>query len=272
MHEMSLGISMPVLNEQHGIGQLLTEIAAALHGVRYTICIVDDGSTDGTLEVVEEFIRRGDRIKLIRRVRDRYGCQRGAASRAALEWLVANTTDTVFVEMDADGAQRPEELVRGARQVAILGYDVAIASKYVYGSRVIGRTFARRLISWVYSWVARQLFDRRIRDYSNCYRFYTRRAAECLLRFKPRYASPVYLLEILVTLMANKFTIIELPTVYVERESGRSKVTFVDLIKGFLGTLDIALRFYRHQYREEDLHAGVGVGEPAANVKLLAKR
>ena len=261
---------MPVLNERNGIEQVLREIRGALGEVSYTICIVDDGSNDGTREAIEALMSKDERIHLIRRVRERAGCQRGAASRVALEWLVAHTTHSVFVEIDADGAQRPAELLSGARQVGLLDYDVAIASKYVYGSKVIGRSLGRRVISRLYSGLARLLLDRRIRDYSNSYRFYTRTAAEFLLTSKPRYASPVYLLEILAQWMANGFRVIEIPTVYVERSHGRSKVTFVDLIKGVLGTFDIARRFHRTHSLAERRHdvlwdppQGVAQGPPS---------
>jgi dolichol-phosphate mannosyltransferase len=256
---VSIGISMPVLNEREGVKRIVPEIATALEGVDYTICIVDDGSTDGTVVVVQELIAQGAPIHLIQRVKTGFGCQRGAASRIALEWLVLHTTHDVLVEMDADGAQPAAELLNGARQVGLLDYDVAIASKYINGSVVTGRPLSRRLISMGYSWLARTLIDPTIRDYSNSFRFYRRDAAELLLSFTPRYASPVYLLEILVIWLSNNASIIEIPTVYAERAHGRSKVKLVDLVKGLLGTFDIARRFYLREYtRRESLSSRTG--------------
>lgn len=242
---LEIGISLPVLNDREPLGQVLQALAVHLDGVPYTVCIVDDGSTDGTVELVEALRARDSRLHLIRRVKRCYGCQRGAASRVALEWLVANTASPVFVEMDADGARQPAELLGAARLIGRLEYDVAIASKFVHGSRVLGRPLRRRLISVFYSWLARCLLGRGIRDYSSTFRCYSREAAEALLARTPVYASPVYYLEILATWMANEFRIIEIPTVYVERTQGRSKVTAVDLLKGLLGTLEIARRFHR---------------------------
>ena len=246
--ELSIGISMPVLNEQVNIRSVLTQVAAELKSVNYTICIVDDGSKDGTLEIIEELITQNNSIKLIERVKKGYGCQRGAASRIALEWLIANTRHTVLVEMDADGSQRPIELLNGARQVFVLDYDIAIASRYVYGSKVIGRSLRRRFVSIFYSFLARLLFNHRIHDYSHCFRFYRREAAKLLLDFKPRYTSPMYLLEILVIWITNGYRVIEIPTFYVERNDNGSKVVFRDVIKGFFGILYIALKFHRKYY------------------------
>jgi dolichol-phosphate mannosyltransferase len=247
--EINVGISIPVLNERDNIKKTIIDIDQELEGIDYTICIVDDGSKDGTLEVISDLIRVNSRIKLLSRVKERYGCQRGAASRLALEWLFANTSSTVFVDLDADGAHSPSELMHGAKQICLLNYDVAIASKYLYGSEVIGRTVTRRFISYFYSMLARLAFDGRIRDYSNGYRFYSRRASETWLRFAPSYTSPVYLLEMLVTWIANDFRIIEIPTVYVERSDGKSGVKFIDLVKGFLGTVNIAMNYRAGHYR-----------------------
>lgn len=252
LKDLGLGLSMPVLNERHNLNLILPNIAKILAGANYTLCIVDDGSTDGTLELLRDLMAADKRIHLITRIKKLYGCQRGAASRAALEWLVANTAHAVFVDIDADGANNPEELLNGATYISTLGHDVAIASKYVYGSKVIGRTLSRKFVSRFYSTLARFLFNARIRDYSNSYRFYSRNAAELWLKFKPSYTSPVYLLEMLVTWIANDLDIIEIPTQYVERDAAKSKVKFVDLIKGFLGALDISLKYHRNYYRQKN--------------------
>jgi dolichol-phosphate mannosyltransferase len=250
---MGLGISIPVLNERENLERLIPQIESVLAGVGYTLCIVDDGSTDGTREFLEGLMRRDARIHLIKRVKERPGCQRGAASRAALEWLVDHTTHSVLVEMDADGAQPASELMPGALQVCERDYDIAIASKYVPGSLVVGRPRTRAVISKAYSLAGRLLFGRAIRDYSNSYRFYHRSAAELLLRFPARYASPVYLLEILAIWLANDCRVVEVPTHYVERAEGRSKVLVIDIVKGMFGMLDIAWRFRWRQYRAAGL-------------------
>jgi dolichol-phosphate mannosyltransferase len=242
---LSVGISIPVLNERDQIVPFLTDVITVLDQANYTICLVDHGSNDGTLDLIQQFMAKNARIKLIKAEKKHYGCQRGAATRLGLEFLVEQTMHPVFVDLDADGSQRPAELINGIRQVSDLDYDVAIASKYVFGSKVIGRPLSRRFISIFYNLLARFLFDKRIRDYSNSYRFYTREAATYLLTAEAKYTSPVYLLEMLVKWIEHYFKIIEIPTIYIERNSGRSKVKVVDLIKGFLGTLDLALWFYQ---------------------------
>ena len=51
--DIDIGVCVPVLNERAVIGSLFDDISCSLAGGRYTICVVDDGSTDGTVELVE---------------------------------------------------------------------------------------------------------------------------------------------------------------------------------------------------------------------------
>ncbi len=246
---LSIGVIVPVYNEEKNIKPLLTRVINELAGTNHTICIVDDGSRDQTIPILHSLMVDHPHIHLIQRTKTRAGCQRGGASLHALQWLIENTPHEVIAEVDADGAHPPEELLNGARCISLLGVDVAIASKYVYASRVEGRSLSRRFISTFYSTSARVLFNRRIRDYSNSFRFYSRKAVERVLQLKPRYTSPIYLLEILAMLIAGRFQILEIPTHYVERNRGDSKVKVIDLIKGFLSMLDIAIRFRLKKYQ-----------------------
>ena len=98
-------ILLPVLNESPNIGELLDRIDRSLAGVSYTICIVDDGSKDGTADYVEaRMAQPGHHLHLIRRVKTIRGSQRGSALYAALLWGLAATEHNLFVEMDGDCA------------------------------------------------------------------------------------------------------------------------------------------------------------------------
>ena len=251
MDRWSVGLCMPVLNERLNIETILGEIVSELSQHDFTICVVDDGSTDGTAEFVRDLVGRDQRIVLIERQRRGTRCARGGATRAGLKWLLENTDHAVFVDIDADGAQHPSELRGGICQVLEHRFDVAIASKYVNGSRVVGRPLVRRLVSHLYSAAMRALVDSSIRDYSNSYRFYGRPAAESLLEFEPRYEGPIYLLEMMLHWIARDFRIVEVPTQYQERTEGTSKVIPMDMFAGLWGALRLAAGFRIAKWRWE---------------------
>ena len=138
-------IILPVLNEIANIRPLLDQIGVQLEGVPFTVGIVDDGSTDGTLEYLRDRIERPDpHLHLICRKKTLRASQRGSALRVLMLWGLENTRHDIFIEMDGDLSHRPEELPDGIGLIARRECDVAIASKYVGGSAVTNRPWVIR--------------------------------------------------------------------------------------------------------------------------------
>ena len=211
----------------------------------HTVCIVDDGSRDGTAEYVEERMGRPDHhLHLIRRVKTIHGSQRGSALHGALLWGLENTGCEIFVEMDGDLSHRPEELPEGIGLLERGECDLAIASKYVAGSRVTNRPWGRLAVSRVCSLAVGAVIAPRVRDYSNGYRFYTRALAEAVAAHEIRYASPIYLTEVLALWLAGGSRIREFSTTYIGRNEGVSKLRFVDLFKASLAVFEVSLRYH----------------------------
>ena len=238
-------ILLPVLNEIANIGQLLDRIGAVLGSTPFTIGVLDDGSTDGTVEYLRERVQRpGQKLHLICRRKTYRASQRGSALRVLMLWGLSNTAHQYFVEMDGDLSHRPEELPIGIDLIARRHWDVAIASKYVGGSAVINRPWGRRMVSKVCSYAVRALISRSIRDYSNGYRFYTRSAAQLAASHKYRYGSPIYLSEILALWLRCGLRIVEFKSEYVGRNEGISKLRLPDLVKAAIGVFEIASRYH----------------------------
>jgi dolichol-phosphate mannosyltransferase len=243
--EPVLCIVLPVLNEASNIERLLEPIDVALSDMQYVVCVIDDGSRDGTVDRTRRAAAglRG-RIHVIERVKRHAGSQRGSALRVGMLWGLSDTGANVFVEMDGDLSHRPEELQEGVKLVADGECDVAIASKYVPGSMVVNRPLGRRWISRACNLMVRGLMDRRILDYSNGYRFYSRPAAEAVAQTRIRYGSPIYLSEVLGIWIARGLRIREFQTTYVGRGEGESKLRIVDLVKAAIAVFEIAVRVH----------------------------
>jgi dolichol-phosphate mannosyltransferase len=233
------------LNERLNLPELLDRIQVALGGVPHTICIVDDGSADGTVEYLEERMRQpGLNIHLMRRVKKAHGSQRGSALYESLLWGLAETVHGVFVEIDGDLSHRPEELPDGIGRIVRGECDVAIASKYLPGSQVTNRPWGRLMVSRVCSLAVGCVITPRVRDYSNGYRFYTRAAAQLVADHRIRYASPIYLSEVLALWLSRGLRIQEFPTVYIGRFEGVSNLRMVDLVKAAVAIFEVSMRYH----------------------------
>ena len=248
--EKGVFILLPVLNEIGNIGALLDRIETALRGIRFTVGILDDGSTDGTIKYVQERMERpGQSLHLICRQKTLRASQRGGALRTLMIWGLEHTAHEIFIEMDGDLSHRPEELRDGIKLLTAGSCDVAIASKYVPGSAVINRPWGRLMVSKVCSYAVRTLLSAKVRDYSNGYRFYTRAAAQLAGSHVYRYGSPIYLSEILALWMRAGLRVREFKTVYVGRNEGVSKLRVADLIKAGIAVFEIANRYHFGGFR-----------------------
>ncbi len=241
-----LWITVPTLNEAENVTPLLERIQREMNGFAHSVCIVDDGSRDGTVERIRDFVRARslDNIHILQREKKHLGSQRGAAVTAGLRLGLEQSRADVFVEMDADLSHAPEELKAGIEAIRSGGYNVAIASKYLPASRVVNRPFSRRVLSFLANGLVRTLISRNVRDYSNGFRFYDRASVEAICAHRLRYGSPIYLSEVLAVLLARRARVLELPTTYLGRGEGLSKLRWTDLLKAGIAVLDIAARFH----------------------------
>jgi UDP-GlcNAc:undecaprenyl-phosphate GlcNAc-1-phosphate transferase len=238
-------IALPVLNERDNIEELLNRIAATMSGQRYVVCVVDDSSTDGTGEILQQRLSDDpDHLHVITRPRNRPGSKRGSALLAAIRWGLAHTSFDVFVEMDGDLSHRPEELPGLIAPLRTDTADVVIASKYLDSSRITNRPMARRLVSIVGNAMARTLLTPQIRDYSNGYRAYNRNAAKAAAAGEHHCTSPIYLSEVLAHWIRLAMRIVEVPTEYVGRNEGISKLRWYDLATGLVAIVGIAIQHH----------------------------
>jgi len=143
----TLGLVIPTLNEADNIEPLLTRVSAALDSsdVSYEILVVDDGSCDGTPEVVRKFAMSDPRVRLL----ERRG-QRGLAGAVAHGWKYSRAE--LLAVMDAD-LQHPPELLPVLVSAIGVGHDIVIGSRYANGNGVSGWNPLRLAISRVLTWI-----------------------------------------------------------------------------------------------------------------------
>ena len=164
-------VVLPAYNETSGIGDLLNSFCEAIadEGKPCRLIVVNDGSTDGTGDVVRSFADRID-LEVINHPQNR-----GLAEAIKTGLIRAAETcadgDTI-VTMDADNSHLPGLLFRMVRLIRE-GNDVVIASRYQRGAKIRGLSLYRQLLSYGAAVVFRASLPMQgVRDYTCGYRAY----------------------------------------------------------------------------------------------------
>lgn len=235
MNNFDFCVLIPILNEEQNISELIYRLENRLSEKNYLITFIDDGSTDKTVDIVSKKIAVNKKIILLQRQKTKKGCQRGGALFYGLKSISEKYDVKYWIEMDGDLSHQPEELIGAITKIETEKIDFLILSKYLKESRIINRSAIRNGISKINSWLFRIAFSYKITDYSNGYRLYNNAVANYILSLNIKYTTPIYLGEVLVYCLKNKFNVAEFASVYVGRNEGESSVTFSDIVEGFTG-------------------------------------
>jgi dolichol-phosphate mannosyltransferase len=212
--EKSFALVLPTLNEAGNIDQALSQATNALSTTDYDyeIVVVDDGSTDGTIEKVREWNKRDARVRLLSR-----SGERGLAGAVLYGW--SHCRAALVGVMDAD-LQHPPELLPKLLRETERG-DIAIASRYAENDGVKGWNPIRALVSRLSTLAAVPLISKRnlrVTDPMSGFFIIHRRCIEGL-SFKTTGFK--LLLEILVRGRIRKVR--EIPYHFGLRHAGESK-------------------------------------------------
>ena len=162
----SLAVIIPVYNEEAAIGATLDALVA--HGVAQSaeIVVVDDGSTDGTAEVVRKYP-----VTLLRHpVNMGYG--------ASLKTGIRHAGAEYVITMDSDGQHSPADLDR--IRTALEQYPMVIGERDDK-DQVQSRKFGK----WIIRKVGEFLVERKLPDFNSGFRGFRRRRVLCLLHLMP---------------------------------------------------------------------------------------
>jgi len=170
-------VVLPAYNEEANIGNLLRRIFESLTDEQFgfSVIVVDDGSSDRTLQILEEYA--GEFPLIVHRHAKNQGL--GATIRDGLREAAAVASERdIIITMDADESHTPGLMIRMIRMIRE-GYDVVIASRYQSGSRIYGLGMGRRIVSRAASLLMRVLFPTPgVSDYTCGYRAYRAEALQ----------------------------------------------------------------------------------------------
>lgn len=207
---MKLSIVVPVYNERNTIQEILRRVRSVdLGDIRKEIIVVDDGSQDGTGDILR--LEEDSTTRVIRHI-DNQG--KGAAVRNGL----ARATGDYIIIQDADLEYDPEDYHR------MLSPVLKRKAEVVYGSRFTGEH--RNMLFWhmvgnkLLSFLTNILYNTTLSDMETCYKLFSRRSLEDIQIRSNRFDLEP---EITAKILKKKIRIYEVPISYAGREYEEGK-------------------------------------------------
>jgi len=240
-------VIIPTYNEEQNIGRLIDAIMALDAG--FHILIIDDGSPDGTEDVVREKQEEyGSQVFLTIREK-KLGL--GTAYIYGFKWGL-DRDYRYFFEMDADFSHAPADLLRLYEACASETADVAIGSRYVEGGGVINWPRNRLLLSKGASLYTRIITGMPIKDPTAGFICYTREVLETIDLDKVRFVGYAFQIGMKYLAYRAGFTLREIPIKFAEREFGVSKMHLGIIQEAIIGVLRLRMSsfFNPRRYRE----------------------
>ena len=210
-------VVVPTYNERENIGALIPRI---LEQPRFRVLVVDDGSPDGTAEVVADLARGSSRVGLL----SRSGKQGlGTAYVAGFRRALDEGAEFVF-EMDADFSHDPRYLP-ALLDATETRYDMTLGSRYARGGGTENWGLGRQLISRGGNIYAGTILGLPVADATGGFRCYRRRVLETIPLDRIRSNGYSFQIEMVYRAQRAGFHIGEVPILFPDRRVGQSKMS-----------------------------------------------
>jgi dolichol-phosphate mannosyltransferase len=216
-------VSVATYNECDNVLPLVEAIRAVIPHAE--VLVIDDGSPDGTGQLVEELSQRDARIHLIQR-----GSKQGlgTATLAAMRYAIENKYD-LLLNCDADFSHPPRyipSLLAGMRD-----HDVMIGSRYIPGGGTENWPLSRRMISRTVNTFVRTILRMPVRDASGAFRCYRVELLRRVPLDRIRSRGYSFQQEVLFRCHRAGARIGEHPIIFENRKAGLSKVNLRESLR-----------------------------------------
>ena len=237
-------VIIPTYNEKENMEKIVRAVFSL--DKCFHILVIDDGSPDGTAQIVKRLMADefGDRLFLIER-NGKLGL--GTAYITGFKWALEHNYDYIF-EMDADFSHDPADLPRLYSACHDEGYDVAIGSRYVSGVNVVNWPIGRVLMSYFASCYVRLVTGVNIHDTTAGFVCYTRRVLETIPLDEVRFKGYAFQIEMKYTAYKIGFKLKEVSVVFTNRREGTSKMSGGIFSEALFGVVRLRLDGFFRRY------------------------
>lgn len=237
-------VIIPTYNEKENIESIIH----AVFGLEkdFDILVIDDGSPDGTADIVRR-LQKGEFAEKLNMIERKGKLGLGTAYIAGFKWALEHEYEYVF-EMDADFSHDPKDLPRLYAACASEGNDVTIGSRYVSGVNVVNWPMGRVLMSYYASKYVRLITGVPIHDTTAGFVCYRSRVLKTLNLDEIRFKGYAFQIEMKFTAYKCGFKIKEVPVVFVNRRLGTSKMNSSIFGEAVFGVLRLRMDGWFKKY------------------------
>lgn len=210
-------LCIPTYNEIENIGNLVAAVLAHTPP-QVEILVLDDGSPDGTGQLVDKLVSENSRIHVLHRPK-KLGL--GTAYVAGFKWGL-NQGFEAFISMDADFSHDPKYLPKMLE--LLRDHDVVIGSRYVDGGGTMNWGWGRKILSKGGSIYSRTILGAKIRDFTGGFNGLKRKVLEGVDLDTLKSDGYSFQIELKYRAFLKGYSITEFPIVFEDRKVGKSKM------------------------------------------------
>ena len=205
----------------------------------FDLLIVDDGSPDGTADIVKRLMAEFPGKLHIEERKGKLGL--GTAYIHGFKWGLKRTFE-YFFEMDCDFSHNPDDLIRLYAAAKDDGADVAIGSRYVKGGKVDNWPIGRILMSYFASVYVRIVLWMNIMDTTAGFKCYRRKVLETIDLDDVQFVGYAFQIEMKYRAWRKKFHLVEVPITFTDRIAGSSKMSTGIFKEAFIGVVQMRFK------------------------------
>ncbi len=236
-------IIIPTYNEKENIAKIIPYTLNLSD--RFEILVIEDGSPDGTADVVKGLMQQfPERVHIIERT-GKQGL--GTAYITGFKWSLEKNYSYIF-EMDADFSHPPEKLLELLDACENKGAYLAVGSRYVKGGSVVNWPKDRLFLSYFASKYVRIVTGMRVKDTTAGFVCYRKETLQTINLEKIKFLGYAFQIEMKFAVWLAGLKIVEVPIVFKDREVGVSKMSGSIIQEAVLGVLSMKIQSLKDKY------------------------
>ncbi|MEQ1554853.1 MAG: polyprenol monophosphomannose synthase [Ferruginibacter sp.] len=237
-------VIIPTYNEKENIEAIITAVMNLPNN--FHVLIVDDGSPDGTADIVKSISPKFFGKLFLEERKGKLGL--GTAYIHGFKWALKNNYSYIF-EMDADFSHNPTDLLR-LYTACTNGAAVAVGSRYINGGAVENWPTNRILLSKGASLYTRIITFMPIKDPTAGFVCYSAKVLNTINLENISFVGYAFQIEMKFAAWKLGFKIIEVPITFKDRKLGASKMNKGIIKEGIFGVLKLKWQSFAKSYRK----------------------